>query len=217
MEKVQQLIEIIKSLRTNNKISMQRLVDSIGCKSSAAYCYKENGKSPIYIDEFIKICDLLDITLDISYKLNNEIIEVKNNIDDIISMIIELREKRDISKNEISGYLDITFYTYSAKEDKSKKFTLDEFIKICQLLNINCKINYVIYTKDTDKNTLRNEKEFVINRVYYTSLEDPYMSDVIEILLDAYNKIKRLDIITEQDKKLLNELEITLKSFNVIS
>lgn len=163
MEKVQQLTDIIKTLRTNNKISMQNLINSIGCKSSAAYCYKETGKSPFYLDELIKICDLLDITLTISYTLNNEVIKIKNDIEDITSMIINLRENKGFSKDNFRFQLGMSLPNYLNKEKGKKSFTLNEFIKICELLDISCKINYVGYSKDIEGKTFRSEKEYIIN------------------------------------------------------
>lgn len=163
MDKVQQLTDIIKTLRMNNKISMQGLINSIGCKSSAAYCYKETGKSPFYLDEFIKICDLLDITLNISYKLNNEVIEVKNNMEDIISMISKLRSDKGFTKDNFRFQLGMSLPNYLNKEKGEKPFALNEFIKICELLDISCKINYVGYSKDIEGKTFRSEKEFIIN------------------------------------------------------
>lgn len=162
MNKVNTILDVIKSLRIGNKVSQELLASTIGAKTGAAYCNKENSKSPLYMDEFINICSCLDIDLSLSYKDGEEVIKIKNNIKSIAAVIKELRENNKLSQDSFRFQLGMSHPNYNKKEQGNAAFELKEFIKIAEILEIEIKINYIEYVTNVDGVKSRMNKEIIL-------------------------------------------------------
>lgn len=76
------ILTIFKTTRESKGYTQDNVYKKVGFKCKQSYCNKENGKTALYLDEFINICSILniDINFNVPYfaKLNIEKTDDRN-------------------------------------------------------------------------------------------------------------------------------------------
>ncbi|RUA31847.1 MAG: hypothetical protein DSY77_12485 [Bacteroidetes bacterium] len=85
---------------------------------------------------------------------------------DIHNIVKRIREKKHISQECVSFYLNLTQSQYSRRESGNIKFTLDEIIQLCQFFEVNIfnRIDIEMTENDFeyDNNNLINQYQVII-------------------------------------------------------
>lgn len=57
---INEILYKIRNTRLNEKKTMKNMSEQLGNKSISSYCKKELGETPITLNEYLKICDILN-------------------------------------------------------------------------------------------------------------------------------------------------------------
>lgn len=160
MNKYESLVNIIKDLRNQCNLSTKEVAENLGI-TQPSYTYKENLKNNFDMIEILKLKDMFDFNIKISYIENDQIQEVLNDYESIVNTISMLRVKKGITKDNFRFILNMSLPNYLNKENlKSKKpFYMDEIIKIFKELDINFVIEYSLNTTDKNNKKVKRSKK----------------------------------------------------------
>lgn len=129
------ILDLIKALRKSNKYSQLEFSNKIGL-SIHHYSRKELNKNKFTIPEVIEIFNILDVKL-----IVNDIY-INDNLK-LIELIRNKRNELNITQDFIRQELLLkTHAAYFNKEKGIQYFYLDEFINICEILNLETFLDY---------------------------------------------------------------------------
>lgn len=106
----------IKSIRTKNKLSQEKMAAKIGLESLTFYQNVEKGKNRLSIEKYIKICDEFNVTMDFVLRgkvSDNKEFEVffdnlapNNKVQEFMNIMLKL------CGNEDDDYINSLFEVY---------------------------------------------------------------------------------------------------------
>ena len=113
----------IKSIRSDNKLSQEKMAEKIGLESITFYRNVEKGKNRLSIENCIKICDEFNVTMDFILRgkiSDNKEFEVffdslapDNKVQEFMNIILKL------CGNEGENYIDLLFEVYKKMGGKN--------------------------------------------------------------------------------------------------